>query len=68
MPRIIKAHWEFHCPECGFGHHEIGQLAQDHEFHCMVCEHESGQMVVLHRWLVDSPARPQARLRVVLPV
>jgi hypothetical protein len=56
MPRIVETCWEFHCPECGFGHHELGRLAADHEMLCIVCEHEAGQTVTLHRWLADAPS------------
>ena len=27
MPRNRQTYWEFACPECGFGHVEIGELA-----------------------------------------
>ncbi len=66
MPRIVEAHWEFHCPECGLGNHELARLAQDHEIFCEVCEHEAGQVVKLERWLANSPAEDHARLRVAL--
>jgi hypothetical protein len=62
MPRIVEAHWEFHCPDCGFGHHELGRLAEDHEIFCVVCDHETGRIIRLERWLTDEPL-PQARLR-----
>jgi hypothetical protein len=64
--RIIEAHWEFLCPECGLGHHELGRLARDHEIFCEVCDHETGRVVKLDRWLPDLPAEDQARLRVAL--
>jgi uncharacterized Zn finger protein (UPF0148 family) len=60
---VIEECWEFHCPDCGFGHHELGRLARDHEIYCIVCEHESGHLVKVQRWLADENAEDQARLR-----
>ncbi|MBV9248615.1 MAG: hypothetical protein JO227_05135 [Acetobacteraceae bacterium] len=31
--RTGEAYWCFHCPECGFGSHELGRLAEV----CEVC-------------------------------
>lgn len=59
MNRIIEALWEFHCPECGFGHGELGRFGSDHEIYCEVCEHEEGRLVRLQRWLAENP-EPQA--------
>jgi hypothetical protein len=64
--RIAESQWEFHCPECGLGHHELNRLAKDHELSCEICEHEAGRIVALHRWLADVPPADQARLRVGL--
>jgi hypothetical protein len=63
--RIADAHWEFHCPECGLGHLELGRLATDHELCCEVCDLETGRVIKLHRWIADAPV-DQARLRVGL--
>lgn len=57
--------WEFQCPECRLGHHELGRLACDDEIFCPVCEHETGRQVKLERWLPDEPVSAQPRLRVV---
>ncbi len=53
MPMTTQAHWEFHCPECGFGHQELGRLARDHDLVCEICDHETGRVVALHRWLAE---------------
>ncbi|MBV9653393.1 MAG: hypothetical protein JOZ42_02390 [Acetobacteraceae bacterium] len=52
-----EQHWQFVCPECGFGHIEIGVLAADHEVYCIVCLEESDRHIVIHRWLAtdDEP-------------
>ena len=63
MRRNRETYWEFACPECGFGHVEIGDLAADDEIHCVVCLEETDRHVVLHRWLAFSPAPGQALLR-----
>jgi hypothetical protein len=63
---IVESQWEFHCPECGLGHYELGRLAKDQELICEVCEHEAGRTVQLHRWPADGPLLVQARLRVGL--
>jgi hypothetical protein len=57
MTRIREAHWQFACPECGFGDLELGELAADHEIHCIVCLEETGRHVLLDRWL---PAKGEA--------
>ena len=31
MRKNRETYWEFACPECGFGHVEIGDLAGDDE-------------------------------------
>jgi hypothetical protein len=62
--RRVEAHWEFHCPECGAGHFELGRMAKDQELVCEICEHEDGRVVTLQRWL--SAPVDQARLRVGL--
>jgi hypothetical protein len=62
---VIEECWEFQCPECGLGHHELGRLARDHEIYCIVCEHESGRLIRVRRWLADDAAEDQARLRAV---
>ena len=58
MPRIVQAHWEFHCPECGLGHHEHRRLATDHELYCEICEHEAGRRIRLLRWPADAEPDP----------
>lgn len=60
MPRIIEI-WEFLCPECGFGHHELGRLARDEEIFCIVCDHDTGRQVKLQRWLGEAVSTDQAR-------
>lgn len=57
--------WSFQCPECGFGHEELGWLGSDDEAYCLVCSEERGEDVRLQRWLDEAPDR-QARLRDVL--
>ncbi len=63
MPSNRETYWEFACPECGFGHIEIGHLAADDEIHCVVCLEEIDRHVVLRRWPAFSPAPDQALLR-----
>ena len=58
-----EAHWEFVCPECGFGHDELGVLATDDEIYCVVCLEETDRHVVLHRWMAVTETGDQARLR-----
>ena len=58
-----EAHWEFVCPECGFGHRELGCLAANDEIYCMVCLEETDRHVVLHRWISVTESDDQARLR-----
>ena len=46
----------FQCPECGFGHHEIGHLVVETEIHCLVCYDEEGRLVrVLEDWCDPFP-------------
>lgn len=54
--------WLFTCPECGFGHAELGHLAADDDIYCVVCHEEEGRNVTLTRWLRAAP-----RGRVVEP-
>ncbi|MBV8578431.1 MAG: hypothetical protein JOZ58_25780 [Acetobacteraceae bacterium] len=58
-----EAHWEFVCPECGFGHDELGFLATDDEIYCGFCLEETDRQVVLHRWISVTETDDQARLR-----
>jgi len=57
--------WSFQCPECGFGHVELGWLGTGDEAYCLVCSEERGVSVRLQRWVDQQPGR-QARLREVL--
>jgi hypothetical protein len=57
--------WAFQCPECGFGHVELGWLGTDHEVYCLVCSEQRGVNVRVQRWLAEQPQN-QARLREVL--
>ena len=63
MARQREAHWEFVCPECGFGHDEFGELACDDDIYCVVCLEETDRHVVLRRWISVTEAGDQARLR-----
>jgi hypothetical protein len=63
MTKQREAHWQFACPECGFGHVELETLATDEELYCVVCLEESDRHVVLHRWIAVPEAPVQARLR-----
>ena len=45
----------FQCPECGFGHHEVGHLVAETEVYC------EGRLVSIHCWHEDEP--DQARFR-----
>ncbi|MBS0638434.1 MAG: hypothetical protein U1E70_24635 [Acetobacteraceae bacterium] len=56
VTRTVTGVWHFHCPQCGFGHDELGGLAADEELYCIVCDHEDSQVVVLERWLVEVEA------------
>ncbi len=48
----------FQCPECGFGHHEVGHLVAADEIHCLICLEEDGRLVVLEFWReVEAQAR-----------
>jgi hypothetical protein len=51
----------FQCPECGFGHHELGHLVAETEVYCVVCLEEEGRLISIHCWQEDEP--DQARLR-----
>jgi hypothetical protein len=52
----------FQCPECGFGHHEVGHLVGETEIHCIVCLEEHGRLIRVHCW--EAAIEPdQARLR-----
>jgi hypothetical protein len=64
MPKDRETHWQFACPECGFGHAEIGALAADDEIYCLVCLEEAGRYIILHRWPAESVASEQALLSV----
>ena len=55
--------WGFHCPECGFGHQELGHLAADQEIHCVVCMDEDGRYVRLQRWTEMEPVPDQPAVR-----
>ena len=55
----------FQCPECGFGDHEIGLMA-DTEIHCVVCLEEEGRLIRLHCW-GDEVQPVQARFREDVP-
>jgi hypothetical protein len=63
MTKQHAAHWEFICPECGFGHGELGGLATDDEMYCVVCLEETDRHIVLHRWITVAEPGDQARLR-----
>ena len=57
--RESLAFWEFHCPECHFGHAEHGHLLGAHDVYCMVCLEENDQFILLYRWQAvesDEPA------------
>jgi hypothetical protein len=52
----------FQCPECGFGHHEVGHLISETEVHCIICLEEHGRLIRVHCW--EEAVEPdQARLR-----
>ncbi len=34
--------FRFQCPECGFGHHEVGHMVAETEVYCVVCLEEGG--------------------------
>jgi hypothetical protein len=50
---MVERCWCFRCPECGFGHEELGYLAADQELLCEVCLEEDRSAVPLHRWQPD---------------
>ena len=53
--------FRFQCPECGFGHHEVGHMVAETEVYCVVCLEEEVRLVSIHCWHEDEP--DQARLR-----
>ena len=63
MSKQPEAHWEFVCPEWGFGNSELGYLASDDEIYCVVCLEENDRHVILHRWINAVDRVAQARLR-----
>ena len=63
MPKDRETHWQFACPECGFGHAELGILAADDEIYCVICFEEAGRRIVLRRWLAVSEGTDPGRLR-----
>lgn len=63
---MARGFWCFQCPECGFGHEELGRLADDQAFLCEVCLEEDRGEVRLDRWLLQEAAPVYARLRGVL--
>ena len=51
--------WQFHCPECGFGDAEVGEMRHAEEIFCEVCLSEDGRLVRVRRWLAAAePPRP----------
>ena len=59
------AFWEFHCPECHFGHAEHGHLLGAHDVYCMVCLEENDQFILLYRWQAvefDEPASKEPKV------
>ena len=53
MTKQPERHWQFACPECGFGHLELEILAADDELYCELCLEETGRQILLHRWIVE---------------
>ena len=49
----------FQCPECGFGHREVGHLMDEGEIYCVVCVEEQRRYIRVRCW--EEP--DQARLR-----
>lgn len=64
MKITVQNLWEFHCIECGVGHVELGRLAADHEIFCIVCEHDYGRLVKLHRWLTEADSECESAAHV----
>lgn len=60
---MVEGFWCFQCPQCGFGHEELGNLAADHELLCEVCLEENRGPVRLQRWEPDESTPAYARLR-----
>ncbi len=58
-PRV--AVWCFHCPECGYGHEDLGHLLEDDEIHCIVCLETERRTTPLRRWL-EGEAPPRRRV------
>jgi hypothetical protein len=52
----------FQCPECGFGHHELGHLVAETEVYCVVCLEEEGRLISIHCWQEPDQARLRADL------
>jgi hypothetical protein len=50
----------FHCPECGFGDHEIRHVSGA-DIYCIVCLEEQGRQIRVECWTEGE--RAQARLR-----
>ena len=63
MAKQREAHWAFVCPECGFGHDELGELACDDEIFSVVCLEEADRHVALRRCISVAEPADQARLR-----
>jgi hypothetical protein len=51
--RKLNSGWHFHCPECGMGDEEVGQLVHVDEIYCEICISESELYIRLHRWPAD---------------
>jgi hypothetical protein len=60
---MLEGVWCFRCPDCGFGHEELGYLAADHELVCAVCLEDGRGPVRLQRWLPEDTAAVYARFR-----
>ena len=50
--------WCFHCPECGFGHTELGALVGTEEIYCEICFSEDGRHIRLRRWIAVEETGP----------
>ena len=66
MGRNAKV-WQFICPECGFGHEELGILAADDDLYCVVCLEERDVHVRLSRWTAPVSPAPQPAVAVERP-
>jgi hypothetical protein len=53
--------WQFQCPDCGFGHFEVGHLVSEDEIYCVVCR-EAGRLVRVRVWETIEVEQEQARL------